>query len=1488
MRNRSGSGIRLDYFQRLVNRSILKYQNPATGLIASRHDIEHSWVRDNVYSILSVWGLALAYKKTADLDEDRAKAYELQNAVVMLMRGLLRSMMMQSDKLEKFKKTQSPTDALHAKYCTRTGKTVVGDNEWGHLQIDATSLYLLTLAQMTASGLNIIFTLDEVAFVQNLVFYIETAYRTPDYGIWERGDKTNHGLPELNSSSIGMAKAALEAINELDLFAARGGPASVIYVMPDEAQQCQAILTSMLPRESSSKEVDASLLTVIGFPAFAMDDLSVIKATRDLIHSKLEGKYGCIRFLRDGYKTPREDPNRLYYEPSELMQFENIESQWPIFFALYHLNGLFRNDKEQADKYRQKLDEVMLKTDDGIPYMPELYAVPAEVVHEEIEEKNSQKRVPRGQKPHMWGQSLYILGRLMSENFLSPGELDPLNRRLIREDKPDVVVQVAILAEDAEISHALAKHGIHVQTISQSYPIQVHPARVLSQIFSRLGKSKRLGLSGRPSGEIGLLATSKLYMLDNKIFAFIPQFIDAHQFYMSWDVDFLVDQFQTDMDFLARSWTMLGRPLILFLVSNTMLDYSREMPSALIGTLKKLQSGYISGTRVHMGKLSDFLTTSCMTQLDFLRDQDDPSQKEGNVLDFIDTILSPSCPRPHLLAAAKRARKTSRSVSGQAIYGIVRRSRSIQIDSEQIPDMLTHLNARMRAGSVSQGSSNVTCSSTERIHAMGLQFNQTKERKMSPGTSNPLPQSQRGSLDQLNPLTIQECSGSVPSSNLTSTETVIPAVRPIICPIEESFNFEDSLDEVPKIADVIKESDPVYRHRKYSIVSLEDGTPAAFPTCNDGSCQGPSFALTLHTPGDHQSRSSSDDAQQGRRIVYDAEHGKVSDDAEQGRNDSYDAEHDTKASYDTLQARREWYNNPRDRKTSDEMHDSFSGEALPSLGLGKVHSVSDGARKKRSSVVHVVSQYGYRTFTSDMSNADQKLQLKRMGQGSLENARDCSCTIAEKDSENNFQHLRTAVSMHHSHSMTLSGHHNISIPQGNEVNVHELLENLKQSDSLQEQADIIHYLYTHKGPDWDTGIDSQRKCTVRDLLTELYEKAGHWKQWWLVRHTAGMLKKRVEDLAIAATDLVVRQKQLSVGMPPYGEHIITCPLPPDELASIIFNAYAEDSSSASLTQELLIYLAMFIRTEPKLFSEMLRLRVGLIIQVMASEMSRTLQCTGEEASDHLLNLSPFEMKTLLHHILSGKEFHISAIKGQKPAKDVKETLKGESREKKLSIVSRHNKNEVKDFARLSTREKVVSQRDLDLISAPAEPESKKDKGDDRQGQWLRRRRLDGALNRVPVGFYPRIWKVLRRCQGLKIDETTLYRSLTEEMTEGEFKFALEVEIVLNQIPEPEYRQLMVEAMMILATMVENDNCKINMDQIILVDHIVTEANRIYVETQKIPPDILNNCMGARGICFHLYDSAPSGPHGTMTYMCRALARLFNLPVQNGDLECTIS
>lgn len=78
-----------------------------------------------MYSILAVWALSMAYKKYTDMDEDKAKTYELEQRCVKLMRGLLMSMMQQKDKLEKFKISQNPLDSLHAKYSSSTGATVV-------------------------------------------------------------------------------------------------------------------------------------------------------------------------------------------------------------------------------------------------------------------------------------------------------------------------------------------------------------------------------------------------------------------------------------------------------------------------------------------------------------------------------------------------------------------------------------------------------------------------------------------------------------------------------------------------------------------------------------------------------------------------------------------------------------------------------------------------------------------------------------------------------------------------------------------------------------------------------------------------------------------------------------------------------------------------------------------------------------------------------------------------------------------------------------------------------------------------------------------------------------------------------------------------------------------------------------------------------------------------------------------------------------------
>ena len=57
--------------------------------------------------------------------------------------------------------------------------------------------------------------------------------------------------------------------------------------------------------------------------------------------------------------------------------------------------------------------------------------------------------------------------------------------------------------------------------------------------------------------------------------------------------------------------------------------------------------------------------------------------------------------------------------------------------------------------------------------------------------------------------------------------------------------------------------------------------------------------------------------------------------------------------------------------------------------------------------------------------------------------------------------------------------------------------------------------------------------------------------------------------------------------------------------------------------------------------------------------------------------------------------------------------------------------------------------------------SEESEENDRQGIWMRRRRLDGALNRVPVGFYSKIWMILENCRGIQIRGNTLDTFLTQ-------------------------------------------------------------------------------------------------------------------------------
>ncbi len=618
----------LDRYYQQIQTIILSRQNPITGLfpastaITAHGDYTDAWVRDNAYTILAVWGLALAYQK---VDAPPGRLFELEQSVVKLMRGLLFCMMRQADKVEQFKQTQSPLNALHAKYSTQTGDVVVGDDEWGHLQLDATSLFVLLLAQMTASGLPTIYTIDEVNFVQNLVYYIGRTYRTPDYGLWERGDKINHGSVELNASSIGMAKAALEAINGLDLFGARGSQASVIHVLPDEIARAQLTLASLLPRESSSKETDAALLSIIGFPAFAVTDPQLVDRTRTKIIEKLEGKYGCKRFLRDGHQTVLEDTTRLHYEPEELLKFEGIECEWPLFFTYLYLDALFSGDVVAIDKYRNLLLDVAIDIN-GTLLLPELYYVPKSKIAAERAQPHSQTRLPNENLPLVWTQSLYFLGELLFDRFLAPGDLDPLGRHLRIGNKRRRTVQIALLAEDEELQSQLAEYGIATQTPAQIAPIRVLQSTELAAAYTQIGRNDKLGLTGRPVRRLRSLTTSRIFTICGETIVFLPAFLDRQQFYLTFDYHFLISQIKAEIAYISDRWTQLGRPTLTLLLTKSLLQEGQDefqgehYSSPLLELLSEFKQAKCNGVPIRLGNLNLLKLTAGTERIDNLHD----------------------------------------------------------------------------------------------------------------------------------------------------------------------------------------------------------------------------------------------------------------------------------------------------------------------------------------------------------------------------------------------------------------------------------------------------------------------------------------------------------------------------------------------------------------------------------------------------------------------------------------------------------------------------------------------------------------------------------------------------------------------------------------------------------------------------------------------------------------------------------------------------
>ncbi|KAF9946925.1 hypothetical protein BGZ72_011015 [Mortierella alpina] len=1503
---------RLDHYYRCVNAVILNRQNPTTGLIpasvavTTHGDYRDAWVRDNVYSIMAVFGLALAYRR---VDDDEGRAYELEHAVVKLMRGLLFCMMRQAPKVEQFKTTQALNDCLHAKYNTATGDTVVGDSEWGHLQIDATSIFLLALAQMTASGMLIVYTTDEVDFIQNLVFYIERAYRTPDYGIWERGNKINHGEPELNSSSIGMAVAALQAINGVNLFGSRGGPSSVIHVLPDEITRNYTTLHSALPRESNSKEIDAALLSVIGFPAFAVGDAKLVERTRNEIIEKLGGKYGCKRFLRDGHQTVLENTTRLHYDAQELKVFEGIECEWPLFFTYFILDGLFSENESQVEEYRAKLEPLIIDSatlidfgqfisdsmsdsDDGrglktptspgfntpsgegkqpehIPLIPELYYVPTHLVDAEKKENHSQARMANDNLPLVWANSLHTLGNLIYENLLSVAEIDPLGRRFNarKTQANDTVVQIVLLAEDANLQSMLSMYGLETQTMEQVHPITVSHPQGLKEVYGALGRNSKLGLSGRPKRPIGSLGTSRLYRVQGHLYAFTPHFMDNEEFYLTSDNDYLISIFEQELAFVRQYWVSPGRPTMTVLLTHAMLgglSKSRSFASQtdthaqrmttwrkaslgsgpqkdnkrnLLNFFMTLRSGVCNNVRVRLGRLSEMVNTSCIESLDFLVAKKD--------IDWLGILRG---------ADSRRKGRNARKL------GLNEKQTQAATPGGSRTPSHHRWSMRRRSSSIGAGFS-LASLTTPAVHA--------------------------------------ELESDSYFGSHSQTQT----------PVESTFPGSP-LSMTPAHTDVAEPYVP--KKPKTTAFKLKD------------------------------------------------------------------------------------HEEPRPRRNGTPIQ---AGNLTPDLSTLEISEV-------------------------------------RAAEGGV-----------EEDEDSDDSH---------------DGMDNLGLTLGDPSNMEAAMNMLSISVNLYDQIDLLQYLLSCQGADfYINNLDT----TVGTLLEEVYFKSLQLKLWSIVRQTAGLLQKVVNSLTINITDLVIRQKQITIGSG-LTEHFITRPLGPDVLSGMIYDGNFDDVREGPVVQEVLIYLGSFIRANPEMFEGIMRLRTHFLIIALREEISRLNSCDETDAVEHLMQLSPFELKSLLGTVLSGPTLSANAtntlLRNQTPGRlspmsgrrymgnvsltgevsdgNVASTavsspsaslgalpipnmgkdssavnIKVQSggfhsgnfskiiiNESTMSVSSRGinivvidpvqaviletvsfdthiSEDESDDLARLvdwlqpgmivicagkddcfehltaaarlalkqlgSSRVDELKYRDswcligekgieagtaveahksfmdgptelieraIDLNEYKAKPREGGNKDiypspsaiaafvPNSSGRWLRRRKNDGSLNRVPERFYPRVWRILSRSIGFRIGSHFLPRDpIISEKTPEEFNFALAVENFLGVILDPAERQIAVETLMVIAKIEDRNPGMEVQPEVVDLPMIMREAmEKFWIKWVVNGPDgggqsaggVITGSNGLKDVSYEhheglarrmFYDLPQEGKEGTFAYLARATLKLLPYSI---DLE----
>uniref|UniRef100_A0A3B5B3Z3 Phosphorylase b kinase regulatory subunit n=1 Tax=Stegastes partitus TaxID=144197 RepID=A0A3B5B3Z3_9TELE len=361
----------------------------------------------------------------------------------------------------------------------------------------------------------------------------------------------------------------------------------------------------------------------------------------------------------------------------------------------------------------------------------------------------------------------------------------------------------------------------------------------------------------------------------------------------------------------------------------------------------------------------------------------------------------------------------------------------------------------------------------------------------------------------------------------------------------------------------------------------------------------------------------------------------------------------------------------------------------------------------------------------------------------------------------------------------------ISVEEWQQKSTQEIIQKFHDCDCLASQAQLASILLRREGSDFLAKDEN-----LMDELERIYRRAGSRKLWSVVRLAASLLTKLVDSLAPSITSVLVHGKQVTLGLFGHEEEVISNPLSPGVIQGIIYSKCSPHGGEreAVLQQELVIHIGWIISNNPELFSGMLKIRVGWIVQAMKHELKIR---AGDMPPQDIYQLSPSDIKQLL----------------------------------------------------------------LDVLQPQHTGRS-----------WLNRRQIDGSLNRTPLGFYDRVWQILERTpNGIVVAGNHLPQQPSlSDMTMYEMNFSLLVEDTLKNIVLPEYRQIIVELLMVVSIVLER-NPELEFSDKVVLDGLVKEAfNDFQRDRSRFEGMEKQDDMEA------FYNTPPVGKRGTSSYLTKAV------------------